>query len=213
MTTQTIFKTVGSSSQSADISLVQNAASTAAGDPCLGLAFNTTNLVCWYRIPGTGTLTQITLATLATVGTAYSSGGFLQVSAANAPGQYRFDIPTACLASAGECNITFSGAPAATAGNMETHTLKIIVTTVDLFASGTIYAQVNQTQATEGYAAVGTAPTMEQAMFANYAREASPTGRSITGTTESVTGLNGATVKMTFTLNSASNPTSVVRAT
>ena len=164
MSTQTIFKTVGQTSQSCDLALVQNAASTAAGDPVLGLAYNTTNLTAYYRIPGTGTLTAITLATQ-TVGGAWSSGGFVKIDDTHAPGQYRFDIPNACLASGGECNITFSGAPAGTAGNMATHTLKIIVTAFDL----TVATQaVNVTQIGGGALPTGTvtnanfAPTSTQ---------------------------------------------------
>lgn len=209
MSTQTIFKTVGQTSQACDVSLVQNAASTAAGDPVLGLAFNTSLLVCYYRIPPTGTLTSISLATQ-TVGGAYSSGGFVQISSTNAPGQYRFDIPNACLASAGECNVTFSGIPAGTAGNMETHTLKIIVMTVDLFASGSIFAQAQQTQLTEGYAALNAAPTASQAlMLATQFIQ----NRAIVGTTETVYQVNGSSTAITTTLNSSSNPTSRARAT
>ena len=106
MSTQTIFRTVGYTSQSTDISVVQNAASTAPGDPILGLAYNTANLVCYYRTGGGGTLTQINLVTQTAAG-AYSSGGFVKIDDTHAPGQYRFDIPNAVLASAGEVSITF----------------------------------------------------------------------------------------------------------
>ena len=208
MSTQTIFKTIGTTSQSVDISLVQNAASTAAGDPVLGLAYNTSLLACYYRIPPAGTLTAISLVTQ-TVGGSFSSGGFVQISSTLAPGQYRFDIPNACLAGGGECNITFSGAPAGTAGNMETHTLKIIVTAFDLFTAG---GAVMTTQMTESYAATGVAPTPAQALFLLQQRGA-PTSRSVSGTTETITKLNGSTAAATFTLNSASNPTSVQRST
>lgn len=207
MSTQTIFKTIGTTSQSVDVSLVQNAASTAAGDPVLGLAYNTSGIQAYYRIPPAGTLTSITLATQ-TVGGTFSSGGFVQVSSTNAPGQYRFDIPNACLASGGECNITFSGAPAGTAGNMETHTLKIIVTVFDLFTA----AGFTTGQMTESYAATDTAPTLAQALFMILAN-VSPASRSVSGTVDTVTKLDGATTAMTYTLNSSSTPTSRVRAT
>lgn len=128
-----IFKTVGQTSQSVDLTLEQNAASTAAGDPILNLAFNTSGLTAYYRKGQTGTLTAITLATQ-TVGGAYSSGGFVKIDDTHAPGQYRFDIPDTCLlAAGGESNITFAGAPAGTAGNMEAFNLKIICTAVDLY--------------------------------------------------------------------------------
>lgn len=200
MTTQTIFKTLNQTSQSVDLSLVQNAASTAAGDPVLGLAYNTSGIQAYYRIPPTGTLTSIALATQ-TVGGAYSSGGVVQISSTNAPGQYRFDIPNACLASVGECNITFSGTPAGTAGNMETHTLKIIVMAFDLFTWA------------ESYAASGAFPASPAQLLAMLLARQFPTSRSVSGTTETVTHLDGSTTAATFTLNSASNPTSIVRAT
>jgi len=132
VSTQTIFKTAGSTSKHTDIALVQNAASTAAGDPVLGLTYNTSGLTAYYRLGATGTLTSISLATQTVTG-AYSSGGFVKIDDTHAPGGYRFDIPAACIATAGECNIWFAGAPAGTAGNMETHQLKIIVTAADLY--------------------------------------------------------------------------------
>jgi hypothetical protein len=187
---------------------VQNAASTAPGDPILGLAYNTANLVCYYRQAGTGTLTQINLVTLGSATSAYSSGGFVQISSTNAPGQYRFDIPNACLATAGEWNITFSGIPAGTAGNMETHTIKIIVTALDFYTSAA--TAVMTTQMAESYAAISTVPTPAQALLAiqqflqNF---------SISGTTYTMNNIVAGTSQQTYTLNNSSNPTGIVRAT
>lgn len=127
MSSQTIFLTAGATSKTVDVTLVQKSAATSPGDPITGLAYNTASLTAYYRLGATGTLTAITLATQ-TVGGAYSSGGFVEISATNAPGQYRFDIPNACIASAGFCAITFTGA-----ANMATHTINIIVTAVDLY--------------------------------------------------------------------------------
>lgn len=210
MSTQTIFKTVGQTSQSVDLSLVQNAASAAAGDPVLGLAFNTSLLVAWYRIPPAGTLTSISLVTQ-TVGGAFSSGGFVKISDANAPGQYRFDIPNACLASAGECNITFSGFPAGTAGNMETHTLKIIVTTFDLntaAAAVPTVAQILTTQMTESYAADGSAPTLAQALFQiqQFQQE-----KNVSGAAMTVKKLDGSTTAFSLTMNDTANASAITR--
>jgi hypothetical protein len=205
MTTQTIFRTVNSTSQSTDLSLLQNAGSTAPGDPILGLAFNTASLGAQSRVNATGALTSVTLATQTVTG-AYSSGGFVQVSSASAPGQYRFDIPNGLLTAVGEVNITFSGAPAGTVGNMETHTLKIIVTAVDLFTAG---GGILSTQLTESYAALGVAPTAAQALMLI---QQLLTDFSITGTVQTVTKLDGATTAATLTLNNAANPTGITRA-
>lgn len=172
----------------------------------LGLAYNTSNLVCYYRQAGTGTLTQIVLATQ-TVGGAWSSGGFVKINDTNAPGQYRFDIPNACLATAGEWNITFSGTPAGTAGNMETHTVKIIVTALDFYtACGAIYTTVPA----ESYAALSTVPTLAQFMCAT---QQFLQNFSISGTTLTMNNIVAGTAQQTYTLNNSSNPTGIVRAT
>jgi hypothetical protein len=132
MSTQTTFKTAGSASAHCDLALVQNAASSAPGDPILGLAYNTSGLQAYYRVGMIGAVTSITLATQTVTG-AYSSGGFVQLSATEAPGGYRFDIPAAVIASTGEANIWFSGTPAGSVGNMETHLLKIICTGINFY--------------------------------------------------------------------------------
>lgn len=87
--------TKGATSQTIDILVYDSSSTTGAG--LTGLVFNTSNLVCYYRRGATGSATQITLATQ-TVGGAYSSGGFVEISAANMPGVYRLDLPDAVLA-------------------------------------------------------------------------------------------------------------------
>jgi hypothetical protein len=205
MSHQVIFKTAASTSQSIDIALLQNAASTAAGDPCLGLVYNTSSLQAYYQVNATGTLTSISLATQTATG-AWSSGGFVKRSDTNAPGLYRFDIPNAVLASVGYAIVSFSGAPAGTAGNMETHHLIIMCTAVDLYTA----AGFSTVQLAESYAAEGTAPSLAQAIFLIMQML---TDKSVSGTTLTVTKLDGATTAATFTLNSSSNPSSITRAT
>lgn len=128
MSTQTTWLTAGATSKTVDVQLVQKASATSPGDPLTALAFNTASLVAWYQL-NNGTLTQITLVTQTVTG-AYSSGGFVERSSANAPGGYRFDVPNACIATKGECNIWISGA-----ANLAVHMLKIIVQAVDLYDS------------------------------------------------------------------------------
>jgi hypothetical protein len=77
--------------------------------------------------------------------------------------------------------------------------------------SGTSTKAVEKdTALTEGYAADGAAPTLQQALFQimQFLHE-----KSISGTTLTVKKLDGSTVAMTFTLNDATNPTSLTRAT
>lgn len=71
-------------------------------------------------------------------------------------------------------------------------------------------AQILTTAMTESYAADGAAPTLAQAVFAiqQMLQE-----RSISSTTLTVKKLDGSTTAMTFTLDSASSPTSITRAT
>ena len=66
------------------------------------------------------------------------------------------------------------------------------------------------TALTEGYAANGVAPTLSQFMFMNWSATAN--GAAV-GTTLTNYKLDGTTPAMTFTLNDASNPTSITRAT
>src|SRR3990172_8389571 len=63
---------------------------------------------------------------------------------------------------------------------------------------------------TEAYAADGAAPTVAQALFAiqQFLQE-----RVVSGTTVTVKKLNGTTTAMTFTLDDATTPTSITRAT
>jgi hypothetical protein len=127
VSTQTVFVTAGATSKTIDVALVQKAAATSPGDPITGLAFNTSSFTAYYRKGATGTATAITLATQ-TVGGAYSSGGFVEVSSTNAPGLYRFDIPNTVIDTAGFATVTFNGA-----ANQATHTVYIVVTAIDLY--------------------------------------------------------------------------------
>lgn len=66
------------------------------GAPVTGLAFNTAGILASYARMGAARV-AITLATLAALTTAWSSGGFKEVDATNMPGVYRLDVPNAAL--------------------------------------------------------------------------------------------------------------------
>jgi len=83
----------GSTSKSTDIYITD-----ALGNPKTGLAYNSAGAGAYYHRLGSAPV-AITLATLASVTAAYSSGGFIEVDATNHPGLYRLDIPNAALAS------------------------------------------------------------------------------------------------------------------
>jgi hypothetical protein len=61
-----------------------------------GLAFDTVGLLASFAKTKAARV-AITLATLATISTAWSSGGFKEVDATNMPGWYRLDVPNAAF--------------------------------------------------------------------------------------------------------------------
>ena len=74
-----------------------------------GLAYNTSGLTAYY-IRNKSTATAISLVSQTASG-AWTSGGFAEISSANAPGLYRLDIPNAALASGSdEATIVVRGA-------------------------------------------------------------------------------------------------------
>jgi hypothetical protein len=89
----------GATSQSVYVEILDSTSTT--GGRKTGLVFNTSGLTAYYARNG-GAATAITLATLAAANSAWSSGGFKEVDAANMPGVYRLDIPDAAVASGSE---------------------------------------------------------------------------------------------------------------
>ena len=88
----------GATSQSVLVFVQNNSVTTGVG--LTGLVFNTSGLTAYYSFAGAAaTSTAITLATLASVTSAWSSGGFKEIDSTNMPGVYRLDIPNAALAS------------------------------------------------------------------------------------------------------------------
>ncbi|AMX93622.1 MULTISPECIES: hypothetical protein [Mesorhizobium] len=85
----------GATSQSIYFDILDSTSTT--GGRKTGLVFNTASLVAYY-VRNQNTAVSITLATLAAANTAWSSGGFKEVDAANMPGIYRLDVPDAAFA-------------------------------------------------------------------------------------------------------------------
>ena len=89
----------GSTSQSINVFLQDSSSTTGAG--LSGLVFNTSGLIAYYSFTGaSATSVAISLATLATVTTAYSSGGFIELDATHMKGMYRLDLPNTAIAAA-----------------------------------------------------------------------------------------------------------------
>lgn len=78
----------------------------ASGDPLTGLAYNTSGLTCYYVRPRAAAV-AVTLATLAAVDSAWASGGFKEISAANMAGVYRFDVPNAAIAAGADSVVLY----------------------------------------------------------------------------------------------------------
>jgi hypothetical protein len=101
----------GTTSQSVNIFIQDSSSKTGAG--LTGLAYNTSGLTAYYTFTGPhcGNV-DITLATLAALNSAFSSGGFKEIDSVDSPGLYRFDIPNACIAAnkGNLCTIYFQGA-------------------------------------------------------------------------------------------------------
>jgi hypothetical protein len=124
-----LIRPVGSTSQTIGLFIRNNSVTTGVG--LTGLAYNTAGLTAYYWIAGANAPVSIALATLASDTTAYSSGGFLDLSTSGAgaavAGLYRFDVPNAVLASVGAAYVILLGA-----ANMEPCTIEFQVSGLSL---------------------------------------------------------------------------------
>lgn len=89
----------GSTSRSVTLRIINST----TGVPETTVAYNTAGIDLWYRREG-GAVVSITEATLATLTSAWSAGGFLAI----ANGEYRLDLPDAAFA-AGANYVDFGG--------------------------------------------------------------------------------------------------------
>ena len=102
-------------------------ASSEIGAGLTGLTFESASLTAYYVREKTAA-TEITLATLAAVDSAYSDGGFKEIDATNMPGMYRLDLPDAvCAVSSNSAAVMLKGA-----SNMAPLTLEIQLTDFNL---------------------------------------------------------------------------------
>lgn len=113
----------GSTSQTVNV-FVRDSSSTTGGG-LTGLVYNSPSLTAYYALPKAAAV-AITLATLAAVTSAYSSGGFKEIDATNMPGWYRLDVPDAALASGRFVSIHLKGAT-----NMAPLPLEVELTATD----------------------------------------------------------------------------------
>jgi len=85
----------GATSQTLYVVALDSASTT--GGRKTGIAYNAAGLTAYY-VRNRAAAVAITLATLASSSAAWSSGGWVEVDATNAPGLYRLDVPDAAFA-------------------------------------------------------------------------------------------------------------------
>lgn len=165
-----------------------------------GLAFNTASLTAYYQIDGAAAPVAIPLVTC-TIGT-WTSGGFKEIDATKQPGKYQLHVPNTAFGSGRMVSIVLTGA----AGMFTCYA------DVDLGTALTVAAQdalLNRTM-TEAYSGPTSTLTLAKALHMIWSLLAN---RSISSTTLTALQLDHSTPAMTFTLNSATVPTSQTRAT
>lgn len=180
---------------------IENSASAGTGKT--GLAFNTASLTGYYKINTAAASVAITLVTC-TLGT-FTSGGFKEIDATNQPGLYEIHVPDAAFASGGMVSIVLQGASG----------MFPCVINIDLGVSLTTTERAAAADAlltrsmTESYATNGSAATLAQILHMIWSMIAN---KSISSTTLTTRKLDHSTTAMTFTLDSATVPTSQTRA-
>jgi hypothetical protein len=90
------------------------------------LVYNSSGLIAYWYQPGVTNSTAISLITLSTPTSSYTSGGFIEIDPTNLVGHYRFDIPDVCLTGSTDVIIELSGAD-----NMAPCRLEIELTQID----------------------------------------------------------------------------------
>jgi hypothetical protein len=187
---------------------------TATNGGLTGLTNSSTGLIIGTRCDNEAAFTTYTQAggtiqTIATPGTYAAPSAnncrFVQIDSTNAPGLYEIQLLNARIAVSGAKYITIT-VPAVSGLNlMQMAPLVIPLTDMDPYSRPWQF----QSQMTEGYSVNGTASTPEQAFFE---LKSLLQNKAISGTTLTSYQINGSTTAMTFTLNSASTPTSLLRA-
>ena len=124
--------TAGATNVSVYFYIVGSAAHASPGDPITGLAFGDieTGGEASYMRQGAARVDAGTVITLASASAAHSDGGFVEVSAADMPGVYRFDPPDAAFAT-GVDQVIISIVVAA-ANNAVAAPILVDITDVDL---------------------------------------------------------------------------------
>lgn len=183
----------GTTSKSVGV-FVQDSSSV-VGAGLAGLTASSSGLLAFWYFPGFSAHT-LPLVALAAPDSAWTSGGFKEVTN-TWPGHYRLDLPNACLTGATSVIVGLLGAP-----DMAPVSLEIELTATDN-QSGGGGLTLDLTQAVP---TTNTAQTVGDCL--NAARAQGFGKWAISGTTLTLYAANGTTAVRTFTLDSATAPTS-----
>ena len=177
--------------------------SASAGNGKTGLVFNSGSLVASYKID-TGTARQAISLVTATLGT-WVSGGFKEVDATNMPGVYELSVPDAAFASGASVFIMLKGA----SGMFPVQIIVELGTSLTVTERNAAADALLVRSMTESYATTTGAMTLAQALHMIWSAIAN---FGISSTTLTTLKLDHSTTAMTFTLDSATVPTSRTRA-
>lgn len=93
----------GTTDYTIDIFILDETATDGSG--LIGLAYDDTGLLVYYRKGADGASTALTLASLANAQAAHTDGGFVEVDDTEQPGVYRLDLSDTMLADEGMLKI------------------------------------------------------------------------------------------------------------
>lgn len=164
-----------------------------------GLVYNSGSLTAYYICEGQSSATQITLAS-ATVGT-FTSGGFAEIDSTNLPGIYELGVPNAVLATGGSAVIMLKGAT-----NMAPVLMEFELDAVDYQDSTDFGLSAVPIDLATAVPTSNTAHTVGDCL--NAARAQGFGKWTLSGTTLTLFASDGSTAVRTFTLDSATAPTS-----
>jgi hypothetical protein len=217
-------KLAGATSEIWQVFVQDSSSTTGAG--LTGLTNASSGLTAYYHRDTDTTATAISLVSM-TVGT-FTSSGFKEIDATNMPGWYQFCPPNAAIASgAKSCGFHLKGATNMAPLPIEVQLVAYNPDAANVAQTGDSYARLGAPAGASVSADIATAnglptatiadsvpadgsrPSPNQALYAIYSFLFE---RAVSGTTLTVKKVDGATSLMTFTLNDASTPTSITRA-
>lgn len=139
--------------------MIRSKASSPVGMGLTGLVFNTAGFKVYYA-RRTAAAVAISMVTQTVTG-AWTSGGFVEVDATNAPGLYRLDLPNAVLATGVDgVVVTWTGSNTIEDG------LRIALTDYDPVAAGPTATDIRDSVYTSTQPELTSAPPVNNATFA-----------------------------------------------